>query len=110
MKKTKAQHPQKRGKKYALKKARQVEKTAEEIRELALRKDESRCASERRCHAPDPLEEAADDLYFLFCDERNYPLFCYLDRATIKFFLADCCLTASSRSSIRKLDADGWTL
>lgn len=79
--------PRKRGKRYALTKARKLEKTAaerlEEKRRAFKNDDIKRCEP-----SPDPVDEATDDAFFKFCDPENYPIFCHLDRRHLREFIS----------------------
>ena len=77
--------PKKRGKRYALQQARKLEKTPAEILEESLNKpddDEYRYEIETN-----PIDDAVDEIFYILNDSENYPLFCYLDRESLKKFI-----------------------
>ena len=57
--------PRKRGKKYALKKARELEKTPEELLEMQYQKEE-KSTNCRQIEETDHVELASEELYSLF--------------------------------------------
>jgi hypothetical protein len=72
--------PKKRGKRYALQKARKLDKTEAELLEEKIRKSEM--YGDKICSpAPDPVDKASDDAFEAFCKTENYPLFSHLDRS-----------------------------
>lgn len=77
--------PKKRGKRYALQQARKLEKTPEEILEESLNQNNEH--DYRYEIETNPLEDAVDELFFILNDSENYPLFCYLDRESLKKFI-----------------------
>lgn len=81
--------PKKRGKRYALQQARKLEKTPEEILEESLNQNNE----DDYEIETNPLEDAADELFYILNDSENYPLFCYLDRESLKKFIVSEILT-----------------
>jgi hypothetical protein len=77
----------KKGKRNALKHARKLEKTAEEIMEIKLRKDERNLDLRAHKTASDPITEAVADLFREWNDVENYPMFCYLDYSRLDAFV-----------------------
>ena len=78
-------NPKKRGKKHALKKARKLEKTEAELLELSFRHAEKN--DKPRRSSEDKHSLLIDDLYFEFCDVKNYPLFSFLARHNLDNFV-----------------------
>jgi len=76
--------PKKRGKRYALQQARKLEKTPEEILEESLNKPEDEYRYEIETN---PIDDAVDEIFYILNDTENYPLFCYLDRESLKKFI-----------------------
>jgi len=77
--------PKKRGKRYALQQARKLEKTPAEILEESLNQN-----NEHDYHyeiETNPLDDAVDEIFYILNDSENYPLFCYLDRESLKKFI-----------------------
>jgi hypothetical protein len=75
-----------RGKKHALKQARKLQKTADEILEEKLRRDE-RTLDLRVNKVSNPVKDAVDDLFIKWSDIENYPIFCYLDYTRLDAFV-----------------------
>tara|TARA_Y100000389_G_scaffold204807_2_gene259806 strand:- start:3690 stop:4019 length:330 start_codon:yes stop_codon:yes gene_type:complete len=99
--------PRKRGKKHALKKARVLQKTPEELLEMRYRKEEN-STNYRQVEKSDNVELATEELYSLFCDENNYPLFCYLDYKMVHKFVKKWSTLASTKRATT-CDDDGWS-
>lgn len=99
--------PRKRGKKYALKKARELEKTPEELLEMQYQKEE-KSTNYRQIEETDQVELASEELYSLFCDEDNYPLFCYLDYKMVHEFVKKWSTLASTKHATT-CDENGWS-
>ena len=97
-------NPKKRGKKHALKKARKLEKTKAELLELSFQHAEKN--DKPRCSIEDNHSLLIDDLYFEFCDVKNYPLFSFLTRHNldnfVKTFMSSEDLFIKMDSSIKK--------
>lgn len=98
--------PKKRGKRKALQKARKLDKTDAEILELKIRKSE-KYGNNRPCApSPHPVDEAADDVYFRFCNVENYPLFSHLNRSQIRSFINDWASRCDPAEEMN--DANEW--
>jgi hypothetical protein len=78
--------PKRKGKKHALKQARKLKKNADEILEEKLKRDE-RTLDSRVKKVSNPVEDAVDDLFRIWSDIENYPIFCYLDYARLEAFV-----------------------
>ncbi len=99
--------PRKRGKKYALKKASVLDKTPEELLELQYQKDK-KSKNYRGVQKADNVQLASEELYSLFCDETNYPLFCYLDYKMVHEFVKKWSTLASTKHATT-CDENGWS-
>jgi hypothetical protein len=97
-------NPRKKGKKYALKQARKLEKTEAELLELSFRHAEKN--DKPRCSTQDTHSLLIDDLYFEFCDAENYPIFSFLTRHNlddfVKIFMSSEDLFIKMDDSIKK--------
>jgi hypothetical protein len=62
----------------------------------------------RQIEETDHVELASEELYSLFCDEDNYPLFCYLDYKMVHEFVKKWS-TLTSTKHATTCDENGWS-
>ena len=79
---SKTNMPRKRGKKYALKKARLLPKDTSDT----IEKDDYMSVKENK---EDPRDSVTEALWEKFNNPDNYPLFCYLNKDTLKAYVRE---------------------